>query len=55
MGGIRPYQRSIARHAAEQNKLKANKKYKNKDNKIASGLKIAFKALFGKEKKSEDK
>lgn len=51
MGGIRPYQRSIARHAAEQNKLKANKKYKNKeDNKIASGLKIAFKTLFGKEK-----
>ena len=55
MGGIRPYQRSIARHAAEQNKLKANKKYRKNDDKktIASGLKIAFSKLFGKKEEKK--
>lgn len=50
MGGIRRYQRSIAKYEAERNGLKANKQYTKKGDKskrLGSGLKLAFKKLFG--------
>lgn len=56
MGGIRKYQRSVARFYASKNGLKSNKHYtkkneneKNNKSKAKSGVRIFFERLFGKE------